>query len=231
MTKKILVAVSSHSDVPGTSRITGYWIGEVSHFCEIVRAAGYDYDVVSPQGGRAPMDPKSVHGLQSFDGGYKAYLRDDGLKAKLEATLRPDQVNVDDYAAIYFAGGHGTMWDFPNNAALAKIAADLYEQGKVVSAVCHGVAGLLGARLSNNQHLLQGHTVTGFANTEERLTGLASKVPYLTETALKERGGVYKRGMPFLSHVVVSDRLITGQNPGSTKAVARKVVEALRAKA
>lgn len=229
MAKKILIVVSSHDEWTAANRRTGYWIGEVSHFCELIEAAGFEFDIVSPKGGKPPMDQHSVRGLQSWDGGYSAYQRSPALQAKLEATLRPDQVNADDYVAIYYAGGHGTMWDFPGNEALARLAARIYEQGKVVAAVCHGVTGLFDIRLSDQSYLIAGRQVTGFANIEESMMGLSAKVPFLTESRLKERGGEYHRGLPFMSHVVVSDRLVTGQNPRSTKAVARKVIELLAA--
>jgi putative intracellular protease/amidase len=225
--KKVLIVVSSHQDWSEAGRKTGYWIGEVSHFAEVVQEAGFEFDVVSPQGGAAPMDPKSVKGMQSLDGGYKAYQRNPALQEKLQNTLRPDQVDPDDYAAIYFAGGHGTMWDFPGNEALAKLAARLYDDGGVVGAVCHGVAGLLDVQLADGSYLLDGHEVTGFANVEEKLMGLSSKVPYLTETRMKERGANYSRGLPFMAHAVVDGRLVTGQNPGSTKKVAQEVVTLL----
>ena len=226
--KKILIVVSSHDEWAEADRSTGYWVGEVSHFAEVVQEAGFDLDVVSPQGGAAPMDPKSVKGMQSsLDRGFKALSRNPGLRRKLENTLRPDQVNPDDYGGIYFAGGHGTMWDFPGNEALASLAAGLYAEGGVVSAVCHGVTGLLDVKLADGSYLIDGRRVTGFANIEERLAGVSSKLPYLTESRMRERGADYERGLPFSSHVVVDGRLITGQNPGSTKKVAREVVALL----
>jgi putative intracellular protease/amidase len=229
MTTKVLIVVSSHSAWTNAGRSTGYWVGEVSHFAEIVQEAGVAFDIVSPQGGEPPMDPKSVRGPQALDGGYRAYRKNPTLQAKLTATLRPDQVDVDAYDAIYYAGGHGTMWDFPANETLAKIAARTYERGKFVAAVCHGVTGLLNVQLADGKYLIDGRPLTGFANIEERLMGLASKVPYLTETKLRERGARYERGLPFLPNVVVSDRLVTGQNPGSTRAVARRLVTLLAA--
>jgi putative intracellular protease/amidase len=227
-TKRVLIVVSSHEDWPEADRKTGYWIGEVAHFVEVIQEAGIEFDVVSPQGGAAPMDPKSMKGMQSFDGGYKAYKRNAALQEKLQSTLRPEEVDPDDYAAIYFAGGHGTMWDFPGNEALARLAAQFYDSGRVVGAVCHGVAGLLDARLADGRYLLEGHEVTGFANVEERLMGYRSKVPYLTETRMRERGARYSRSLPFTAHAVVDGRLVTGQNPSSTKKVAQEVVALLR---
>jgi putative intracellular protease/amidase len=231
MNKKILIVVSSHSKWEEANRQTGYWIGEVSHFTEVLKEEGFDFDFVSPKGGTPPMDPKSVKGYQSLDGGYSAYQKDPELRKKLENTLRPEQVNPDDYAAIYYAGGHGTMWDFPGNEALASIAARIYEKGRIVASVCHGATGLVDIRLSNGKHLIDGKKVTGFANIEERLMGLTSKVPFLTEDKMKERGAEYRRGLPFLPHVEVSERLVTGQNPMSTKAVAREVLRLLKGQA
>jgi putative intracellular protease/amidase len=202
-------------------------VGEVSHFAEIVEAADFEIDVASPRGGPAPMDPKSVRGLQALDGGYSAYQRNSGLQKKLGDTLTLDRVRAEDYAAIYFAGGHGTMWDFPSNDALGQLAVQLYERGRHVSAVCHGVTGLFSAKLGSGKYLVEGQPVTGFANVEEKLIGLASKVPFLTESGLVERGARYERGLPFLSHVVTGERLVTGQNPASTKAVARELVRQL----
>jgi putative intracellular protease/amidase len=224
---KILVVVTSHADWPATGRKTGYWVGEVSHFVEIVEAAGHEVDIVSPLGGEPPVDHKSVSGPQSLDGGPAALNRNETLRKKLVDTLRPDQVVVSDYAAIYYAGGHGTMFDFPDNGPIAAIAAEIYERGGIVSAVCHGVTGLLNVRLSDGRYLIDGRPVTGFANVEERLMGLADKVPYLTETRMRERGGDYRRGAPFFAYAIVDGRLITGQNPRSSKAVAKHVVSAL----
>jgi putative intracellular protease/amidase len=225
---KILVAVTSHSEWLAAGRPTGYWVGEVSHFVEIVEAAGHEIDVVSPLGGEAPVDRKSVSGPQSKDGGPAALARNPELQKKLADTMRPDDVVAADYAAIYYAGGHGTMFDFPDNEGLAAVAAEIHERGGIVSAVCHGVTGLLNLRLPDGSHLIDGQPVTGFSNLEERLMGLAEKVPYLTETRMRESGGDYRRGAPFFAYTVVSGRLITGQNPRSSKAVAKEVVGALR---
>ncbi|HEX8819371.1 MAG TPA: type 1 glutamine amidotransferase domain-containing protein [Archangium sp.] len=226
--KRILVVVTSHREWSEAGRETGYWAGEVSHFCEVLREEGYDFDMVSPLGGPAPIDQKSVSGYQSWDGGYAALLRDPALKEKLENTLRPEDVRPEDYAAIYYVGGHGTMWDFPGNEKLAEVAARLYEQGRPVAAVCHGVTGLLNIKLSTGEYLLQGKPVTGFANIEERLMGLSSKVPFLTEDEMKKRGALYRRGLPFTAHVEVGERLVTGQNPRSSKRVAQELVKLLK---
>lgn len=147
---------------------------------------------------------------------------------RLGATLRPDQVRPEDYAAVYFAGGHGVIWDCPENAALQKIGVHIYESGGVVSSVCHGAVGLLNIRLTDGRLLIAGKEVTGFSNEEERLAKLDEHVPFLTEDELKKRGAIYRKAdQPFIEFAVASERLVTGQNPQSGAAVAEKVLALL----
>jgi putative intracellular protease/amidase len=223
MKKKLLVAItSSEGQIP--NRKTGYWLGEVTHFYQIAVEAGFEVDFASPLGGAPPLDVKS---LSRFDAVSKAFLKDAGATRQMEQTIRAAAVAPADYAAIYYAGGHGAMWDFPHDADLASSAAAIYENGGIVSSVCHGAAGLLNIRLSNGRHLIEGKTLTGFTNLEERLVGLTGVVPYLLEDELA-RKAQFRKTLPFLSRVVVSDRLVTGQNPASSKATAKAVVRLLQ---
>ena len=120
------------------------------------------------------------------------------------------------------------MWDLPNNTAIAKIAADIYEQNGVVAAVCHGPAGLVNIKLSNGKYLLEGKKVNGFTNEEETIVGLTNVVPFLLEDELKKRGGIYEKSDPWQVHVVSDQRLVTGQNPQSAKEVGEAIKEALK---
>lgn len=148
--------------------------------------------------------------------------------SRLGATLKPSEVKPDDYAAIYFAGGHGMIWDFPDNQELQTISRKIDENGGCVSSVCHGVAGLLNITLSDGTLLVNGKKVTGFSNEEEKLAELDRYVPFLTETELKARGGVYeKAGEPWVAFAIEDRRLITGQNPASGGAVADLLLKAL----
>lgn len=214
--KKILIVITSHNTL-NNGKETGYWLGEITHFYHILANAGFEIDFTSPQGNQPPLDKRS-YDLRDQDN--RLFLEDESLQAKLNNTIPIEVVNPEDYIAIYYAGGHGAMWDFPNNERLAKVAAQIYEQGGYISAVCHGCAGLLPIKLGNGHSLLDGKTVTGFANLEEKLIRLTKAVPYLLEDELKNQGAIYKRGiLPFISHIEVSDRLITGQNPQSAKAL------------
>ncbi|HEY9727473.1 MAG TPA: type 1 glutamine amidotransferase domain-containing protein [Chroococcales cyanobacterium] len=222
--KKVLIAITSH-DTLNNGKETGYWLGEVTHFYHILAAAGFEVDFASPKGSQPPLDQRS-YDLRDKDN--RQFWEDKRLQDRLNNTIPIEAVNPEDYIAIYYAGGHGAMWDFPGNERLAQVAAQIYENGGFVSAVCHGSAGLLNIKLRNGRSLLDGKTVTGFANLEEQLIRLTKAVPYLLEDELKKQGATYKRGvLPFIPHVEVSDRLITGQNPQSAKAVAKALVKSL----
>src|SRR5262249_40533853 len=129
---------------------------------------------------------------------------------------------------IYFAGGHGTMWDFADDEALAELTAAVYGSGGVVSAVCHGPAALLNVKVGGRA-LPRNAPVTGVSDAEEAAGGGRNVVPLPPDRPLAERGGRYsKASKPFDKHVVEAHRLITGQNPASTRGVAEAVVRALR---
>ena len=222
--KKVLIVITSHNTL-NNGKETGYWLGEVTHFYHILAEAGFEIDFTSPKGSQPPLDQKS-YDLRDKDN--RQFWQDPRLQAQLNDTIPIEAVNPEDYIAIYYAGGHGAMWDFPNNERLAQVANQIYENGGFVTAVCHGSAGLLGLKLADGRALVDGKTVTGFANLEERLIRLTKAVPYLLEDELKKQGATYKRGvLPFIPHAEVSDRLITGQNPQSAKAVAKALVKSL----
>jgi putative intracellular protease/amidase len=169
-----------------------------------------------------------VDGLDLGDPVNAAFWSDAALRGATEATLAPGQVDPDDYAAMFYVGGHATMWDFPDDAGLADLAARIYERGGVVAAVCHGPAGLLNVRLSNGRYLVDGKRVSAFTNDEERAVGLYDTVPFLLEDALRARGATHVAAPAFQSQVVVSERLVTGQNPASAGNVAQAMLPLLR---
>ncbi|MGB5959190.1 MAG: type 1 glutamine amidotransferase domain-containing protein [Coleofasciculaceae cyanobacterium] len=220
--KKILIVLTSHGTLGDTGKETGFYLAEVSHPEDVFTRAGIMVDYVSPKGGKAPMT-----GIDLEDPLNKTFLDDANKIVQVENTLNPSQVDVSDYDAIFYAGGHGTMWDFPDNEALANIASTLYEQGKVVGAVCHGPAALVNLKLSNGDYLVAGKTVSAFTNEEEKAVELTEVVPFALESKLIERGAKVTKAANFQPHVVVSDRLVTGQNPASAAGVAEKMVELL----
>ncbi|AOA06098.1 MULTISPECIES: type 1 glutamine amidotransferase domain-containing protein [Pseudomonas] len=227
MSKKILVVLTSVEKYPDLDRPTGLWLGEAVHFVHKVQAAGFKVDYVSPQGGYTPIDPHSLAADMASPIDWQWY-HDKAFMNRLGATLKPDQVNPDDYIAIYYAGGHGVIWDFPDNTQLQALSRRIYEQGGVVSSVCHGAVGLLNIKLSDGELLIKGKKVTGFSNEEEELAGLTKHVPYLTETELVKRGAIYQKAdAPWAPFAIADGRLITGQNPASGGPVAELVLKAI----
>lgn len=222
MKKKVLVVLTSVEKYPTLNRATGLWLGEAVHFVKKVEAAGHSVDYVSPQGGYTPIDPHSLEMAEPIDW---EWYHDKAFMNRLGATLRPDQVQASDYAAIYYAGGHGVVWDFPDNAELQTLSKEIYENGGVVSSVCHGAVGLLNIALSDGTLLIKDKKVTGFSNLEEKLAELDSYVPYLTEDELVARGAKYQKAdEPWLPFAIEDQRVITGQNPASGGPVADLVL-------
>lgn len=225
MSKKILVVLTSVPKYPNLARATGLWLGEAVHFVKKVEASGYAVDYVSPQGGYTPIDPHSLALAEPIDW---EWYQDKRFMSRLGATLKPSEVKPADYVAIYFAGGHGVIWDFPDNEELQTISREIYESGGYVSSVCHGAAGLLNIKLSGGTLLVKDKKVTGFSNEEEKLAELDQHVPFLTETELKARGAVYRKAdAPWAAFAIEDQRLITGQNPASGGAVADLLLQAL----
>lgn len=222
MKKKILFVVTSHDKKGATGQPTGYYLGEVSHPWEVLHGADYAIDFVSPKGGKAPVD-----GFDLSDAANKKFW-DSEFRNKIENTLKPEQINPFDYAAIYYAGGHGAVWDLPQNEALAAIAAQIYENGGIVGAVCHGPAGIVNIKLSNGKYLVDGKKVNAFTNAEEMAVKLDTIVPFLLEDKLIERGGKFEKSGLWQPHVTVDGRLITGQNPQSAHALGQAILQKLQ---
>jgi putative intracellular protease/amidase len=233
--KQILIIVTNAEQYQKVGYRTGLWLGELVHFWDVAQKAGYRMDIASPAGGKVPIDPESLLFTELGDAfGFKGPVgkryEDREFMKVLDDTLEVAEVDPAAYDAIYMTGGHGVMFDFPASADLARLVAEFYEAGKVVSAVCHGPAGLLEVRLSSGDWLLQGKRVTGFSWREEIVAKRDQAVPFSLEDELRKRGSTYEKALvPFATHVVEDGRLITGQNPGSAKAVAKAVVENLRA--
>lgn len=227
MNKRILFVLTSH-DRKGAAgdaaaAPSGFYLSEVSHPYFVLAEAGFAVDFASPKGGHTHVD-----GLDLQDADNARFWGDPLLQGKTRATLAPEQIRAKDYDAIFYAGGHATMWDFADSTELARIAADIYEQGGVVAAVCHGPAGLVNIRLKNGQYLIAGKQLAAFTNEEEKAVGLYHVVPFLLEDAIKARGGEHLPAANFQKQVVVSERLVTGQNPASARGVAEAMLGLLR---
>ncbi|MSD84261.1 type 1 glutamine amidotransferase domain-containing protein [Lactobacillus curvatus] len=225
--KKILVVLTNTEKYESIDRPTGLWLGEAARFVDVVQKAGYHVDYVSPKGGYVPLDPSSFSTANAID--WKYYNDSDFRNRALSNSLTPDEAmnSVDDYSAIYYTGGHGVMWDFPNCTSIQAIAEKIYANGGFVTSVCHGAVGLLRIKAPNGSLLIKDKKVTGFSNEEEDINQTTSAVPFLTETEMKNAQANYISKPAWSVHVEKDGKLITGQNPQSAGKVAVELVQAL----
>ncbi|WP_273834320.1 type 1 glutamine amidotransferase domain-containing protein [Guptibacillus sedimenti] len=220
MNKHILMVVTT-ADKMNNELDTGLWLSEFGEAYVEFSNQGYEITVASPKGGKAPVDDRSL------EGGETPQEILDTAKY-LENTLKLDEVkDISKFDAIFMPGGHGTMFDLPENVKLHEVVRDMYEADKLVAAVCHGPAGLVGVTLSDGTPLVKNQTVTGFTDEEERATTLDQYMPFLLETRLRELGANFVGADNWADHVQVSGKLVTGQNPQSTISVAKEVIAQL----
>ncbi len=220
--RKILFVLTSTARLGDSGHHTGAYLSEITHPYEELSQKGYKIDMVSPEGGKVPLD-----GVKMDDPINAVWMNDDEFLQKIEHTMRPWQINADDYDGILFVGGHGAIFDFPENQHLQRLAMQIYEKNGVIGGLCHGVAGLINVRLSDGSYLLRGHEISSFTNDEEIMVGMEHVVPFLLEDKVKERGARHTSSPKFAGHVVKSGRIVTGQNPASASGVGKAMAEVL----
>lgn len=226
-TQRILLVVTS-SDRAGTApEPTGLWLEEVAAPYYAFLDAKCDITIASPKGGEAPIDPRSNE-ESNQTASTRRFAVDAKAQHKLAHSMKLASVSLDDYDAIFYAGGHGTMDDFATDPTVTAATEHFLRSGKTLSAVCHGPAALVNARTSKGEPAVKGRRMTGFTDEEERLVGLDTRMPFLLESRLREQGATFSSTSPFQSHVVVDGNLITGQNPPSSIPVAEAVIHRLR---
>jgi putative intracellular protease/amidase len=219
---KILFVLTSHGQLGSTGEETGFYFGEATQPWDALTHAGHTVEFASPRGGAAPRTRVKLD-----DPMDRAFLEDAEAVYATDHTMTLGEVDPSEYDAIHLPGGHGTMWDFAQDPRLGQMVAEIYERGGVVSAICHGPAGLVNARLSDGTHLVAGKRMTSFTDSEERAVGKERIVPYLVETALRERGADYRKVDDFEPHVEVDGRLVTGQNPVSSRLLGNAIAHVL----
>ena len=219
---KILIVLTSHSQLGDTGRKTGFWLPELTHPYYELKDAGYSIDIASIQGGMAPIDPDSYDKKDHYN---NRFLKDPELMSMVINSTSIKNINPSAYRAVIYSGGSGTMWDFPNNEYVNRIAKEIYESNGIVSAICHGPSALIDVRLSSGDYLVSGKKVAAFTNDEEADLEQTEILPFLLQDKLIERGANHVYGKSWSENVVVDGRLITGQNPASAKKVATKIIE------
>lgn len=224
--KKILMVLTSHSEMENTTDKTGVWLGEFTDpYYEFIDA-GYNVTLSSPKGGRPPVDPMSEL-TENLTGSNRRYQDDEMAKSAFSHTTPLNQIKSEDYDAVFYPGGHGPIWDLAvdNNSGI--LIHDFLDSGKPVAAVCHGPAALINAE-QQRPGFLKGKVISAFSNTEETIVGRSGNVPYKLQSKLEELGAEVKTALvPFLSHVETDGLLITGQNPLSAGPTAKALIELL----
>ena len=224
--KKVLIVETNITRYQHTKDPTGLWLGEAAEFVDEMNKNEIAVGYVSPKGGFVPLDPRSMK--YTDESIMSIYESPDFVKRAVVNMLLPDQVNPKDYVAIYYTGGHGVMWDFPDNPALQKLALSIYDQGGYISSVCHGIAGLLNIKDHQGNYLINGKTITGFTRSEEILAGKQSVVPFLNQQVAQAHGAKFSKKRFYKEYAEKDGRLLTGQNPFSVRAVAKLLLNELK---
>ncbi|TVL89916.1 type 1 glutamine amidotransferase domain-containing protein [Streptomyces sp. SAJ15] len=231
MTTKILMLVSAAGTLTlgdGTAHPTGYWAEEVAVTHDLLTGAGAEVRIATPAGAVPTVDPASLDPRGGVDEAdvrrYRAYL--DSMGPSLAAPLRIADIAAADYAAYVLPGGHGPMVDLAFDGELGRLLVEADRLGKIIAPLCHGVAGLIPARVEHDAFAFAGRRMTGFTDAEERQTGL--DLTWLVESRLRQLGAAFEAGEPWTSKVVVDGNLISGQNPQSSADFAHEVLRAVR---
>jgi putative intracellular protease/amidase len=218
MKKPFLFVTTSHHEMAGHP--TGVWLEEYAVPFVALRAAGHAIVVASPRGGPMPIDPRSAANAGQAADWHEAIAAAESSRplAGLEAA---------EFAAVFLPGGHGPMFDLPDDPDLQRLLTAFHSAGKIIGAVCHGPAGLVNARRADGSYLVSGQRLTAYTWAEEVQAKLDQTVPFILENVLRERGAFFENAAPRQEHVVRDGRLVTGQNPFSSAAVAEAFAAAL----
>ena len=224
---KILIVLTSHSELGDTGKKTGFWVEEFAAPYYELADVGTEITLASPKGGQPPIDPSSqlaaaqTKFTQRFD-------KDEPLKKKLAHTIKLSEINAADYDAVFYPGGHGPLWDLVKDTNSIALIEAFQQQGKPMALVCHAPCALLKAKLPNGDPLIKGKKVTGFSDTEEAAVKLTKVVPFLLEDELKKAGGHYSKGPDWGVYVQTDGLLVTGQNPASSAEAAKALLKLLK---
>ncbi|MFT5675443.1 MAG: putative intracellular protease/amidase [Paraglaciecola sp.] len=218
--KKILIPVTNHATLGDTNEANGTYAPELTHALHVLLEAGFEYEIASIKGGKAPLYGTDMEG----DDVNTAILNNEVFQNRINNTLPVSQINIAEFDAVFYPGGFGLLSDLASNEDFAKLSAEHYEKGGVLAAVCHGPAGFLPITLSDGEKLLASKSVTGFTREEEIDFGTIDNIPFLLEESLTRSAARYNKVQPWQEFVIQDERLITGQNPTSAHAVGKAIV-------
>jgi len=225
---KILMVLTSHDQLGNTGRKTGFWLEEFAAPYFVFRDAGVELTLASPKGGQPPIDPKSDL-PENQTPAMTRFKQDARAQRELSQTVKLSDMKSEDFDTVFYVGGHGPMWDLVDNPDSIALIESFYNSGKPVAAVCHSAAVLHRVKYRGGP-LVKGRRVTGFTNGEESAVNLTGVVPFLVEDELKRVGGLYEKAADWAPFALADDGVVTGQNPASSTAAARTLMELLAAR-
>jgi len=227
MSQKKVVIISTSANALPSGTATGLWLEELASPYYLFKDAGFDVTVASVKGGEIPVDEASLQG-DFLTPTAKKFQSDEAAIKQLKESVALASLE-EQYDAYYLPGGHGAAVDFPDNETLQKLLGAAWDNGKIVSSVCHGPIGLVNVKSpKTGKHIVEGKRVTGFSNTEEEAVGKTKEVPELLEDGLKRAGGDYSKKGDWEPYAIADGKLILGQNPSSSEQVGELVVKALK---
>ena len=225
---KILIVLTSHDQLGDTGKKTGFWLEEFTTPYYVLKDAGEEITLASPKGGQPPVDPLSDL-PENCTLSTKRFHADPAAKAELAKTKELSEVSAGDFNAVFYAGGHGPMWDMHNNTASIALIEAFDRSEKPIVAVCHAPVAFFHVRGKDCDYMVRGKRVTAFSNEEEDAVGFGEIVPFLLEDGLKERGAIYSKTDDWAPYIQVDGHLITGQNPASAGPAAEALLKLLHA--
>ena len=226
---KVLMVLTSHDELGTTGEKTGFWLEEFTSPYYTFKDAGADIVIASIKGGQPPLDPKSdapdaqTESTRRFD-------QDTDAQHQLANTVVLADIKADDFDTVFYAGGHGPLWDLTNSATSIELIQAFDRAQKPIGFVCHAPAVLKNVKTESGESFVKGKKLTGFSNSEEAAVQLTDVVPFLIEDEFKAQGAHYEKGADWSSYTVTDGHLITGQNPASSEAVAEQLLDMLKTK-
>lgn len=225
---KVLMVLTSHNELGDTGKKTGFWVEEFAATYYVLADADVDITIASPKGGQPPIDPSST----TKDAQTEATRRFDGdkeLQEKLAHSKKLEDIDANDFDAVFYPGGHGPLWDLANDLKSIDLIENFNDKKKPIAFVCHAPAALANVE-ENKEPLVRGKNVTGFTNSEEEAVGLSEVVPFKVEDKMNQLGANYSKADDWNEYVMVDGNLITGQNPASSEKAAQELLKMLKNK-
>ncbi len=223
---KILMVTTSHDQLGNTGRKTGFWLEEFAAPYFVFKNAGVELTLASPKGGQPPIDPKSDL-PENQTPAMTRFKKDPAAQKALSQTVKLASAKSEDHDTVFYVGGHGPMWDLVDNPDSIALIESFYNAGKPVAGVCHSAA-VFHKVTHNGTPLIKDKRVTGFTNGEEEAVHLTHVVPFLVEDELKRLGGRYEKAADWESFAITDGRVVTGQNPASSTAAAKALMQVCR---